>query len=512
MAKQFGRRRFLGLAAVGAVAGMAGCAGCPTPLTPAPGHSTAAAALAPVTDLPAAPGGIHTLADLLSTPSFYIAHRGSGDNWPEHTMRAYAGSVAAGLKALEVSVWATADGVLVCHHDANTKRMTGFDMTIPRASYAALASLRNNARAWLGPASSLEPIPTLKQVLNAYAATHVIFIEDKEGTNTEALLALMDSYPDSRDHFVWKQPGTSTDHREAHASGYTTWGYFGTADLDKAGQYLDAVDLLGVPSSAPDDTVRQFVATGRPVIAWEVHRRSERDRLLSLGVRGMMCSNVRYVLQREAVALQDSFRAGLRAAGDLPWDAASDWTQQPDFLDEGVRLGIPGSAAYTLGSMGPVTLAGWGLEAQLRWSGVLPAADQGAGLAFGQDDDAAWKPGQSPFSTGYVVELTAGGRLVLYRLSPDEAQPTLLASSDGSPPKPGAWERLSILVTRQGIAITRNAPEGAPPSSSAQKVVSADTAFRGGYFSLIKDDDGGLPVEFRNVRVTSIDADAAVCS
>ena len=145
-------------------------------------------------------------------------------------MRAYKGAAAAGLKAIEVSVSATKDGVLVCHHDLNTQRLTGIDLTIARAPYAALEPLRNDARAWLGPATPLEPIALLTDVLDTFAASHVIFLEDKPGTNADEILALLENYPAARDHVVWKQPAASRGHELAAARGYTTFGY-----LDRAG-------------------------------------------------------------------------------------------------------------------------------------------------------------------------------------------------------------------------------------------------------------------------------------
>ena len=130
------RRQFLGFAAAGAVLGVTGCSACPgnpaaSGATPRPRPAIVPAASAAkefvTAGAVAAPGdtGPFTVASLLAAPSFFVAHRGSGDNWPEHTMRAYKGSAAAGLKAIEVSVSATSDGVLVCHHDLNTQRVTG---------------------------------------------------------------------------------------------------------------------------------------------------------------------------------------------------------------------------------------------------------------------------------------------------------------------------------------------------------------------------------------------------
>lgn len=505
-AQVLGRRQLLGLAAAGAVLGIAGlgiagCSGCPAPTSstlrrqPASGVPPGSGA-APVTDVPLAVGGPYTLQDLLSTPSFYIAHRGSGDNWPEHTMRAYRNSTDMGLKAIEVSVSATADGVLVCHHDLNTLRMTGTDLVISRASYAALESLRNDARAWLGPATELEPIPMLHDVLDAFAASHVIFLEDKQGTNAEAILQLLEGYPDARKHIVWKQPATSSGHAIARDNGYTTWGYFASGELERT-EAIDDVDLLGIPSFAPGEKVREFVDAGKPVIGWEVHRRSERDRLLALGVRGIMCSNVRYVLQRDDRAPEDSFDTGSRSAGDLPWDA-SDWLEQPAFVDGAVRMESRTTTAYAMGSMGPVDFPGWNLEFEMRWPEQLPRGGPGGGVAFCLADDAAWRPGQRPSRGSYQLDVAAAGTITLYRDDPDEGQPVRLAEMRGDRVVAGTWQRIVVAVMPAEISATRMG------GSSGWTARAADTRYGGGYFSVTKNYDGGPPVEFRNLKVSSV--------
>ena len=236
-------------------------------------------------------------------------------------MRAYTAAVEAGLKAIEVSVSATSDGVLVCHHDLNTQRRTGIDLTIARAPYATLEQLRNDARAWLGPATPLEPIPLLTDVLDAFAASHVIFLEDKPGTNADKILKLLERYPGAREHVVWKQPAASRGHEFAAAKGYTTFGYLVSRDKDKLAELIPRTDLLGIHHTVPESMVREVVASGKPVLAWELHRRSEHARLRELGVRGFICSNIRYVLHQEQPLREDGFAAGLRGTGDLPWAA-----------------------------------------------------------------------------------------------------------------------------------------------------------------------------------------------
>ena len=91
-------------------------------------------------------------------------------------------------------------------------------------------------------------------------------------------------------------------HELAAAKGYTTFGYLVSRDQDKVAGLIPRADLLGIHHNAPEAMIRQVVASGKPVLAWELHRRSEHARLLDLGVRGFICSNIRYVLHQERTA------------------------------------------------------------------------------------------------------------------------------------------------------------------------------------------------------------------
>ena len=499
-----GRRAFLGLAAAGTVLGAAGCGSCPGTPRPAVGFTPAASAAAGFLAEGAVgePGGTgpYTVQGLLGLPSFFVAHRGSGDNWPEHTMRAYRESVNAGLKAIEVSVSATSDGVLVCHHDLTTERLTGTSLTISAVPAASLARLRNNARPWLGPATPLEPIPLLTDVLDAFAASHVIFLEDKQGTNAERILNLLKDYPDAREHIIWKQPASSSGHARAAEEGFTTWGYVTRTDYSRLAELVPLVDMLGIHHTAPEDKVRELVDSGKPVVAWELHRRSEHQRLRELGVRGFICSNIRHVLHLDAPRSEDRTAEGLRGTGDLPWKADGGWEEQPAFTNGALRLGSGERSGYLLGSMaGAVDAPVWQLEFELRWPDGLPAAGAGtggAGVAFGQSTDASYRREPGTAAAGYELDVAAGGRITLSRRDAGASAAVELAAGDSRAPSPGEWLGIVVSVAPREITVQR-LDAGTPRWT----VRSADSRYGGGWFSLLKNYDAGPPVEFRRVRV-----------
>lgn len=438
---------------------------------------------------------VFTIDDLFSTTPFYIAHRGSGDNWPEHTAEAYRQAIAAGAKAIEVSVQATKDGVLVCHHDLNTRRMTGKNLDISKATYADLSGLLNNARQWLGPNSNLLPIPKLQDVLEAHAKDHVIFIEDKQGTNTEALLDLMDSFPNSTKHFVWKQPAGSGRYKAARARGYKSWGYFSPEDFDKIGQLADRFDLTGIHHSASDDLMKKLVAVGKPVVCWEIHTRWMRDRVLALGIPGMMCSNIPYVTTDRPRDAFDQFSTGLRAAGDLPFALA--WTHQPEILPDvsSILLEHKDKTSYCMGSVCPITRENYTIQFNMSWPERTPADYEHAGIAFGQRDDSAYRVRERSAVGGYHVILRGNGSLELFGRQAGDISGYQLAAVMTERPKSGYWMKFQVRVTPDEIRIERSDGQG-------WAATSTDKVYRGGYFSLCRNYSGGPAVQFRAVSAS----------
>lgn len=411
-------------------------------------------------------------------------------------MQAYAQSAQLGVSALEVSVNSTRDGVLVCLHDQSTLRVTGQDKKIAELDYAELSGLRVDASAWLGPATPLEPIPKLRDVLDRFAGSHVIFIEDKQGTNTTPLLDLMDSYPNSTDHFVWKQPAPALQFTAAAKRGYKTWGYFMPDAMVQLDELAARFDYLGVHFTADDATVSKVVSLGKPVICWEIHTRSDADRVRALGVRGLMCSNIAY-LTAAATEARDQFSSGRRAAGDLPWTTEQGWGAQPaiDAGSASISLERNQNFSYRMGSLGPIVKEIHSISFEMSWPQGLPSELEHAGIAFGQLDDRPYRVLVPGGIGGYHLVIRPTGELVLYRRDPGDAAGTRLQTITTSPVKPGEWMRFKIDVTPSSLRFSRL--DGVGWSGE-----SMDREYRGGYLSLCKDYPAPVPVQFRGVSVT----------
>lgn len=80
---------------------------------------------------------------MLSTAPLILAHRGGGDEAPENTWAALEHMRAAGLTQLETDVHATADDVVVLHHDPDLQRMAGRPERIRDLTWDQLRRIRD---------------------------------------------------------------------------------------------------------------------------------------------------------------------------------------------------------------------------------------------------------------------------------------------------------------------------------------------------------------------------------
>ncbi|WP_055586473.1 glycerophosphodiester phosphodiesterase [Peterkaempfera griseoplana] len=75
------------------------------------------------------------------TTTRVVAHRGSSDAVPEHTLAAYRRAIEEGADALECDVRLTADGHLVCVHDRRVDRTSNGRGVVSTLELAQLAEL-----------------------------------------------------------------------------------------------------------------------------------------------------------------------------------------------------------------------------------------------------------------------------------------------------------------------------------------------------------------------------------
>jgi len=447
-----------------------------------------------------------TIAGLLEDNPFFIAHRGSGDEFPEHTLEAYRSALASGAKAIEISAHPTADGTYVCIHDTTLDRTTNFTGAVNTTPLAAFrAGMTANMSTYLGSGwedSHIRP-PTLREVLDELVGKAVLFVEMKSGTTPQAyaFLDLLDSY-NAKDSIIWKSWAWSGATPLAKSRGYTTWCYIdGDTSSGMRADTMENADMIAVPHTFSDSQITQAVedANGKPVTVWEIHRRMDVSRFTALGVQGLMSSGWRYVTRSVPTNTADQFKFKVRSPGDMGLNNSPAW--MPTYAaEDSLEFGHSSNfQSMLMGSMCPITSGTYTLQADLKWP-TLPTNTLHSCIAFCKETDAPWGFGSTTNTPGYHVILRANGELGLYTHTPGSGSGTLLGNTSTGTQTADTWYRIKIAVTPTQITVTKH--NASTDAQIGTAISVTDSTHRGGYFHLGKG-TADQPVRFKNVKVTT---------
>jgi glycerophosphoryl diester phosphodiesterase len=241
-----------------------------------------------------------------------FAHRGGAQGAPENSLAAFQRAVDLGYRYLETDVHATADGVLLAFHDHTLDRVTDRRGTIARLPYEEVAKAR------LG---GTEPIPLLEDILGAWPDARVN-IDIKDATAITPLLGALHRTKAWRRVCVTSFSTRRLTRLRALLPGFTdqdvcmSLGPRGVMAL-RAKSYGGPLDKLvrlaatGVACAqvpyglgrlpiVTESFLEQAHGLGLKVHAWTVNDRADMDRLLDLGVDGIMTDEI--VTLRDAMA------------------------------------------------------------------------------------------------------------------------------------------------------------------------------------------------------------------
>lgn len=232
------------------------------------------------------------VAEFLAATPFYVAHRLGGTEYPEFTRRGLDASLAAGFKALELSVRRCSTGEFVLIHDWVTSRtVPGTDYQIWNTPWSVLAGLQQASGGFLRLTDVMDSVP--QDVV--LAIDHKV-TSDKQTSSTgdmeseAALFAFLEERlgPAARrrvliKHFI--QGGVAA---RAKARGYRTMCMMYPNEV--TGADLTTWDVLGMEWNAPDDVWAALRATGKPLIAHIITTPSQATRARERGATGLMSS------------------------------------------------------------------------------------------------------------------------------------------------------------------------------------------------------------------------------
>jgi glycerophosphoryl diester phosphodiesterase len=224
-----------------------------------------------------------------------MAHRGFSPDGLENSMAAFRAAVELGYRYLEMDVHTTADGVLLVFHDPSLDRVTDGQGRIARLPAGTVA------RARIG---GVEPIPLFEEMVRAFpdvrlnldvkdwnSVTGLAAAIERHGVHDQVLIA---SFSDRRRRAVVKQLSRPV----AASAGMVSNALFTMLGPVLPGavmrRLLRGVHALQVPVSyggvrvVTPAFVRRAHRHGLQVHVWTINDPAEMDRLLDLGVDGIV--------------------------------------------------------------------------------------------------------------------------------------------------------------------------------------------------------------------------------
>jgi glycerophosphoryl diester phosphodiesterase len=436
---------------------------------------------------------------------YLIAHRGSGDVYPEHSMEAYEAAVAWGAQCMEISVVMTADGVLICQHDLRYDRTTTITGKAANIPSTVLRSARLSAP-WLGPAWATEPLPRLallEEVLRVFGGRVVLALEAKDEAAHAPMIALVERLG-LRDSVIIKLPLDSANFAVAKQAGYPLFAYFGSAvevsadaireaaaKLDPTHDYL----IMPIPGDADYEAlVRQAVATKIPVWLFPLHRRRQLDQCRRLGVAGAICSSFGYLSKSNHFAIDDTWSSGAVAPGEM-WKTPGAADYAPKWEGNELVLDLQEDQHFiTMGQFGPLenAAARYRITVEACWRTLPSNPLENISLVFGHENDAYYEHRQGN-GDGYHAILRADGRMQLFTHTDGAADGDQVGPTRQTEIQAGQWIGLQVDVTPTSISWSRtDVPD--------VEVNASDTRYRGGYFHLGRSSTDGV-LAFRGLKI-----------
>ncbi|WP_435869818.1 glycerophosphodiester phosphodiesterase family protein [Amycolatopsis methanolica] len=211
----------------------------------------------------------------------------------ENSLPAFQRAVAEGYAYVETDVHATADGVVVVHHDALLDRTTDAHGPIAKQTWSAVSRAKIGGRA---PVSRLEDVleelPQTRFNIDVKSDRAIVpFVKTVERMGAIDRVAAA-AFSDNRLAAIRKLAGpkliTSMGPRSAAvlwASGWLPWARLGVLCRGEMAQVPSRQGAMTVFDRA---FVRSAERAGVEVHAWTINERAHMERLLGLGVQGIV--------------------------------------------------------------------------------------------------------------------------------------------------------------------------------------------------------------------------------
>lgn len=393
---------------------------------------------------------------------YRLFHRGTGANnvWiaPEHTIEGYRLAERMGAIDIDLDVQATADGILVCHHDVDLQRSANIQRLISSYTFNQLPEVDWSAT--VGAGWGKQRIPAFEDVLREFGGRVLLDVEPKESAELQQLVELIDRYK-LKQSVIINSADPDVIKAAADRGMFThCWGISSTHMIDVAADAgANIVQLLYsslTPSIVEYAQAKKSTSQIRHVLCGPVQRRHERDLAIATGVDSFVNDAIGY-LDATPQATTLSGHIASQKVGPGWWSNYSPYDNNyaGGILDTvGIRLSRAGtfkSRFVLLGDFCGAKSPFHSIEFSWRaseWDGaqVRPA------FMFGLLDDRGDGTVAS-IADGYQTYMRANGEIQLSKISNgvENGLGTLLTAPQISLDE----AKLKVYVTPEKLAVVR---------------------------------------------------------
>ncbi len=232
------------------------------------------------------------------------AHRGRSGVAPENTLAAFEAAVQVAADFLELDVRHSADGEIVCIHDATVDRTTDGSGAVAEMTLAQIQSL--DAGSWKGEQFAGERIPLLRDVLKSIARRIVVDIEIKDRGIAQKVVGLVrEAEALRRVTVVSFEPADLRAARDAEAAlacGLITVGPGANTPSAVATLISSALDcganfISCLHTNVTETLVRECHLMGLALMAWTMDEPEDIRRMIELQVDGLVSNYPERALQ-----------------------------------------------------------------------------------------------------------------------------------------------------------------------------------------------------------------------
>ena len=237
-----------------------------------------------------------------------MAHRGGAGLWPENTLHSFERAVDLGVDVLETEIHSTADNILVLMHDNTVDRTTNGSGPISAFTLEELQTLDAGYN-WSADGGQTFPfrgsgitVPTLEELFTALPTVHInIDIKQEKPSLLGSLCETIRTF-DMVDRVMVASFSSKVlkAFRRVCPEVATSAGtgevalFYGMNLVFLGGVYRSAFQAFQIPeySSGLRVLTKRFVKTAHslnlPVHVWTINETADMQRLLDLGVDGIV--------------------------------------------------------------------------------------------------------------------------------------------------------------------------------------------------------------------------------